>query len=111
NALKTRGEIGLEIVADPGCTGGGKPFTVSEACVLTPPDPGMVKRAGWVHDRVCRLPLNRPAGNCVARSPQLAAAPRILATARSRSDNRSGVVRLLPLLPPTRTSLYLSPAG
>src|SRR5208282_4876080 len=39
NALKTRGEIGLEVVADPGCKGAGKPFTVSEACVPTPPDP------------------------------------------------------------------------
>src|SRR5208282_1973152 len=39
NALETRGEIGLEIVAGPGCKRRGKPFTVSQACVLTPPDP------------------------------------------------------------------------
>jgi len=36
NTLKTRGKTALEIVADSGCKGGGKPFTVSEACVPTP---------------------------------------------------------------------------
>jgi len=34
--LENKGETGFEIVADPGCKGGGKAFTVSEACVPTP---------------------------------------------------------------------------
>jgi hypothetical protein len=54
NALKTREEIGFEIVTDPGSKRRGKPFTVSEACVstpLAPPSQGGGRRDAPSFDR------------------------------------------------------------